>query len=61
VLDIGTGTGILALVAAQKGASVIASDINDKAIEIAKKNAALNDVKIEFRKSDLFENIRIKD
>ncbi len=60
VLDIGTGTGILALVAAQKGASVIASDINDKAIEIAKKNAALNDVKIEFRKSDLFENIKEK-
>ncbi|OQX18399.1 MAG: hypothetical protein BWK75_06690 [Candidatus Altiarchaeales archaeon A3] len=75
VLDIGTGTGILALIAAQKGASVIASDINDKAIELAKKNAALNDVifknevlkihersdwKVVFRKSDLFENINEK-
>jgi len=60
VLDIGTGTGILAIAAAQKNASVIATDINDKAIEIAKKNAALNGVKIEFRKSNLFEGINEK-
>jgi len=66
VLDIGTGTGILAIIAAQKGASVIATDINENAIEIAKKNAMLNDVhersegKIEFIKSDLFENITKK-
>ncbi len=60
VLDIGTGTGILAIIAAQKGASVSGADINDKALETAKKNAALNDVKIVFRKSDLFENINEK-
>ncbi|MDI6730748.1 MAG: methyltransferase, partial [Candidatus Altarchaeum sp.] len=60
VLDIGTGTGILAIIAAQKGASVIGADINDKVLEIAKNNANLNNVKIEFRKSDLFENINEK-
>ncbi|CEG12044.1 conserved hypothetical protein [groundwater metagenome] len=60
VLDIGTGTGILAIIAAQKCASVSGSDINDKALEIAKKNAALNDAKIEFMKSDLFEGINEK-
>ncbi|MFN3527642.1 MAG: HemK2/MTQ2 family protein methyltransferase, partial [Candidatus Altarchaeaceae archaeon] len=58
-LDVGTGTGILAIELAKKGCKVIATDINEYALEIAKENAILNKVEnfIEFRKSDLFENV----
>lgn len=58
-LDIGTGTGILAIELAKKGCKVIAVDINPQALHTAKKNAELNSVSslIEFRESDLFENV----
>lgn len=51
VLEIGTGSGLLALCCAQVGAhSVIASDINPNAIRCAKANAArLGSRNIEFR------------
>ena len=43
VLDIGTGTGILAIVAAKLGArEVLAIDLNDLAVETARKNVLLN-------------------
>jgi ribosomal protein L11 methyltransferase len=45
VLDIGTGTGILAIVAAKMGArEVLAIDLNDLAVETARKNVLLNGV-----------------
>jgi ribosomal protein L11 methyltransferase len=45
VLDIGTGTGILAIVAAKLGArEVLAIDLNDLAVETARKNVLLNGV-----------------
>ncbi|TXT55858.1 MAG: hypothetical protein BAJATHORv1_30241 [Candidatus Thorarchaeota archaeon] len=50
-IDIGTGTGILAILAAKIGAKkVTAIDINPESIEYAKKSAELNNVgrKIEF-------------
>ncbi|ODS40708.1 hypothetical protein BEH94_11085 [Candidatus Altiarchaeales archaeon WOR_SM1_SCG] len=58
-LDVGTGTGILAIELAKRGCRVVAIDINKKAVELAKRNAKLNriDNLIEFRKSDLFENV----
>lgn len=61
-LDIGTGSGILAIELAKKGCKVVAIDINEKALEIARKNARLNKVEdlIEFRKSNLFENVSEK-
>jgi len=60
VLDVGTGTGLIAIVAAKLGCKVIATDINKYALKIAYENAKLNDVEemIEFRKSNLFENIK---
>jgi len=60
VLDIGTGTGIQAIVAAQQGALVIAVDINPHAIDVAQENATENNVGdlIEFRKGYLFEPIK---
>lgn len=47
VCDIGTGTGILAIVAARLGAIVTAYEINDVAKDIAAQNFALNDVTVE--------------
>lgn len=40
VLDYGTGTGFLALCAAQRGAAVVATDINPAAVACARLNAA---------------------
>jgi release factor glutamine methyltransferase len=61
VLEIGTGSGIIALFAARFAKSVLAVDINPEAIKCAKENAARNKIKnIEFVKSDLFKNIEEK-
>lgn len=50
VLDHGTGTGVLAIFAKRLGAKeVVAIDIDDKSVENAKENAALNDVEIDVR------------
>lgn len=50
VLDHGTGTGVLAIFAKRLGAKqVIAVDIDDKSVENAKENAALNGVEIDVR------------
>ena len=44
VLDVGSGTGILAILAAKMGASdVLAFDIEEWAVENARENAELND------------------
>ena len=50
-LDVGTGTGILAIAAAKMfpDARVEACDTDPEAIEIARENAAANGVSIEFR------------
>jgi release factor glutamine methyltransferase len=56
VLDLGTGSGILAVLAAKKGGCVVAVDLNPYAVGCAKENARLNGVydKIGFLQSDLF-------
>jgi len=60
VLDMGTGCGILAVLAAEKAKSVVAVDINPYAIECAIKNAEMNGAreKIEFRHGDLVKPIK---
>ena len=58
VLDMGTGSGILAIAAAKKDCSVTAVDINPDAIEAAKENAKKERVKISFVLSDLFEKVK---
>ena len=59
VLDMGTGSGIIAMKAAEKGAEVLAADINPEALQNAEKKAIEKELsdKIEFVRSDLFENI----
>ncbi len=44
VLDVGTGTGILAIFAALKGCHVVAVDVSKKAIANARLNAKINNV-----------------
>lgn len=61
VLDVGTGTGVQAIIAAKKGAKkVLAIDIDDNSLENAKENVELHKLEkvIELRKSDLFNNIK---
>lgn len=59
VLDLCTGSGIIGFCLKKylQNVNVLSSDISSNALEIAKKNANLQNVKIDFIKSDLFENI----
>ena len=54
VLDIGTGSGLLAILAARAGGRVEATDTDPRTIPAARRNAALNDVEIGFRLGSLF-------
>jgi release factor glutamine methyltransferase len=60
VLDMGTGCGILGIIAAGKASKVVAVDVNPYAVRCAKENAKLNSVsdKIFFVQGDLFTAIR---
>jgi len=60
VLDIGTGCGILGILAAKRARKVVAVDVNPYAVRCAEMNARLNDVmeKMDIRRGDLFEPIR---
>jgi release factor glutamine methyltransferase len=55
ILDVGTGSGIVALYAARLGARVCAVDIDPLAVRTARVNAMLNDVELDVREGDLFE------
>ncbi|MFH1403285.1 MAG: HemK2/MTQ2 family protein methyltransferase [Candidatus Altiarchaeota archaeon] len=58
VLDMGTGTGIIALSAARKAGRVLGVDINPDAVRLASINAGLNGFEnTEFRESDLFSRV----
>lgn len=60
VLDLCTGSGILAIFAADKAWEVYATDINPRALEFARLNAELNDVghKIHFLQGNLFVPVK---
>lgn len=54
VIDIGTGSGVLAIFAAKAGAVVSATDVGGHAVEVAGRNASLNGVEIELTRGPLF-------
>ena len=61
VWDIGTGTGLIALTARQKGARyVLATDLNPDAVKNAKKNSGLLGLEIDVRRADVFGSINKK-
>ena len=62
VLDMGTGCGVNAILAASKSVNVLAVDINPFSIESGISNAKRNGVadRIRFAQSDLFQNVKGK-
>jgi len=62
VLDMGTGCGILGIIAAKKASEVVAIDINPYAVRCARENAELNNVrsKMTFVQSELFTPLNEK-
>jgi len=58
-LDMGTGSGINGILAASRGARVVAVDVNSRALEAAQANAERNGVAdwIEVRYSDVFSEV----
>jgi release factor glutamine methyltransferase len=62
VLDVGTGCGILGILAAKNAGSVVSVDVNPYAIRCAKANAALNHVEIKmgFIQASLFSALKSK-
>ena len=59
MLDLGCGAGSCALLLASRASSVVASDINARAITLSKVNAALNGIgNVDFREGDLFAPVQ---
>ena len=60
VLEIGTGVGLAAVLAAREGCRVLATDVVPAAVECARANALLNGVadRLEVRLGDCFEPAR---
>jgi release factor glutamine methyltransferase len=61
ILEIGTGSGCISIaLSKQLNCNIDACDISNEALEIAKENALLNEININFIESDIFSNINNK-
>jgi release factor glutamine methyltransferase len=60
ILDMGTGSGFLSILMAKSNADVTAADINKEALQVAERNAKINNAEIKTIHSDLFEKIEEK-
>ena len=54
-LELGAGSGLVSLFAAQKGARVTASDLNTRAVENIRKNSQINNLDLTIIHADLFD------
>lgn len=59
-LDVGTGTGFIAVYLASLGKKVDGTDISTSSIQTSKNNAKKNKVKVAFYQSNLFEKVKDK-
>lgn len=59
-LELGCGSGIISLFASSKGANVTSTDINLIALDELEKNSKNNNLNLDIKYSDLFENISEK-
>jgi release factor glutamine methyltransferase len=57
VLEVGTGTGVVAIHCARLGCRVTATDIQTSAVRLARENAAANGVELELLEGDMFEPV----
>ena len=57
VLDIGTGSGCIAITLALAGYQVSALDVSDEALAVARKNAERLGAEVEFRKEDVISAV----
>jgi len=61
ILDIGTGSGCIAITLKKElNANITGIDISEEALKVAKSNANINNVDINFYQSDIFSNIKEK-
>lgn len=57
VLELGCGTGLLAVLAARLGSPVTATDVDTAALDLATRNAAANGVELDLREGSVLEPI----
>ncbi len=56
-LDLGTGCGVQSLHLARHAAQVVATDLNPRAVALARLTTALNGIEVDFRLGSLYEPI----
>ncbi len=60
-LDLGTGCGVQSLHLAQHAETVVATDLNPRAIQLAALTAKINSIEVDIRQGDLFDPVANED
>jgi len=61
LLELGCGTGLLAVLGARLGARVVGTDVDPRTLELARANAAANGVQVDLRAGSLCEPLGVVD